>query len=169
MNLSQMILPEFDHEMANTRKTLERVPEDNLDWQPHAKSMTLQRLTSHLAEVPSWGAVILTREELDLGPPGGSSFKPSLFGSREEWLKAFDGHVAATRVALAAASDEELNKDWTLKSGGAVIFSEPRIAVFRGMILNHNVHHRGQLTVYLRLRNVPVPALYGPSADEGIM
>jgi uncharacterized damage-inducible protein DinB len=161
-----MLLPEFDNEMALTRKTLERVPEDKFAWKPHEKSMTLGKLASHVAEVPSWLPYTLEMDSFDVAPPGQPPFQPADLPTRQAILEYFDKNVAAARAALAKVSDEALGRNWSLLRGGAPIFTMPRGAVLRGMILNHNVHHRAQLGVYLRMNDVPVPAIYGPSADE---
>ena len=166
MTLSQILLSEFDLEMANTRRALERVPSDRLSWSPHPKSMTLGRLAGHLAEFGEWTAKTCEREDLDLAPPGGPGYRPRVYASTAEILEAFDAGVTAGRAALAGASDESLKGKWSLLSGGNPIFTLPRAAAMRGFVLSHLIHHRGQLTVYLRLLDVPVPALYGPSADE---
>jgi uncharacterized damage-inducible protein DinB len=166
MSLSQALLPEFDHEMAGTRKTLERVPEDRLGFRPHPKSMTLGGLASHLANVPSWIVPTLERPSLDIAPVGGEPMRQPEKTSRQALLDHFDQHVAEGRAALGAASDETLLAAWTLLGGGKPYFTMPRVAVLRSFVLNHNVHHRAQLGVYLRLLDVPVPGLYGPSADE---
>ena len=163
MSIAQSLLPEFDHEMANTRKTLERVPENKLDYTPDPKSMSMGKLASHIAEMCGWLPAMMQGPELDI-PPG---FKPFLATSRKELLDKFDENVAASRAALAAAGDQALMQDWSLKFGGNTMFTMPRIAVYRSMTMNHVIHHRAQLTVYFRLNGVPVPALYGPSADEG--
>jgi uncharacterized damage-inducible protein DinB len=167
MALRDALLPEFDHEMATTRKTLERVPEGKPDWRPHPKSMTLGRLAGHLAELPSLGLAALQSESLDFNPPGAPPRQPLVMSSRKQLLDIFDQNVAAVRTALAGASDEHLMKTWTLQSGGRTIFSMPRVSVLRTFFMNHVIHHRGQLSVYLRENNVPVPSIYGPSADEG--
>jgi uncharacterized damage-inducible protein DinB len=167
MPIADSILPEFDHEMSNTRKTLERVPDDKFAWKPHEKSMTLGRLSGHLAEMPGWGIYTLSSESMDLAPVDGPPVQSPQPKNRQEVLALFDKGVAEMRAALAAAKDDQLLKPWSLLAGGKPIFTMPRIAVIRGMILNHGIHHRAQLGVYLRLNNLPVPALYGPSADEG--
>ncbi|MCI0403597.1 MAG: DinB family protein [Acidobacteria bacterium] len=167
MKLSDVLLPEFDQEMANTRKTLERVPENNPEFKPHEKSMTLSRLAGHVAELPMWGATTLSQDSFDFAPAGQPPFQPTLMTSRAQLLKVFDDGVARTRAALAGASDDAWQKPWTLLAGGKTIFSMPRLAVWRGFVMSHLVHHRAQLGVYLRLNNVPVPSIYGPSADEG--
>ena len=166
MNLSASILPELDQEMAKTRTTLERVPGDEFDWKPHEKSFSFKEMANHLARLPGWGAATLSTESLDLDPEKGEFVPPPPVDTPEEVLSAFDKSVADFRNALESASDEEMLKPWTLLNGGQELFTMPRIAVIRGMILNHIIHHRGQLTLYLRLNDLPVPALYGPSADE---
>lgn len=166
MPLNQALLPEFDHEMANTRKTLERVPEDKFGWKPHAKSMTMGRLSTHVAEMPGWVPTTLESESFDFAPPGAPPFQPKTAATRAELLEIFDKNAATARAALTGATDAQLMVTWTLLSGGQTIFSMPRIAVLRSMVMNHIIHHRGQLAVYLRLNDLPVPGLYGPSADE---
>ncbi|HWA58960.1 MAG TPA: DinB family protein [Gemmatimonadales bacterium] len=165
MSLAQSLLAELDHEMAGTRRELERVPEDRLAWKPHAKSMTLGRLASHLAELPSWGAMTVRTTELDISPPGSTATRAT-FSSRAEILAHFDKCLADARAAIGATPDAEFMVPWTMLKAGQTVFSLPRIAVLRSMVLNHNVHHRAQLGVYLRLLDIPLPSLYGPSADE---
>ena len=166
MSIAQSLLPEFDHEMATTRKVLEVVPEGKNEWKPHDKSMTLGRLAGHVAELPGWGMTTLEQTELDFAPVGKPAWVPGVFTTRAETLKKFDETVAATRAALAKATDADLMVVWTLKSGGNTLLSMPRIAVLRSFMMNHIVHHRAQLGVYLRLNNVAIPGSYGPSADE---
>ena len=166
MALSEALLPEFDHEMAGTRKTLERVPDDKLDWKPHAKSMTVRQLALHLALFPSWMTDTLEKTSFDYAPVGGEPYKPPVVNSRHDLLEIFDRDLAKAREKLKGASDAQLMEKWSLLAGGKTIFSLPRVAVFRSMIMNHMIHHRAQLGVYLRLNDLPVPALYGPSADE---
>ena len=166
MGLNEALLPEFDHEMANTRKTLERVPEDKLAWKPHDKSGTMGWLATHLANLPMWVNSTLDKDSLDLAPQGVPVAPMAPAKSRKEVLEAFDKNVAAARGAIAKASDAHLLKSWSLLFGGKTMFTLPRIAVLRSFVMNHSIHHRAQLGVYLRLNNVPVPALYGPSADE---
>jgi uncharacterized damage-inducible protein DinB len=166
MPMSQALLPEFDHEMANTRKAIERVPEDKYGWKPHEKSMSMGRLATHLAELPGLVPNVLQTESFDFAPPGAPPRQPKTAASRAELLEMFDKNVATARAAIAEAADSQLVVVWTLLIGGQTLFSLPRIAVLRGMVMNHVIHHRGQLAVYLRLNDVPVPALYGPSADE---
>ncbi len=167
MKLSDTLLPEFDHEMGGTRRTLERVPEEKFDWRPHEKSTPMGGLATHLANLPSWAGHVLNRDALDIAPPGEPPMRVPPATSREELLTAVDRNVAAAREAIASASDEQMLGTWTLLHGGRTIFSMPRVAVLRGMVMNHNVHHRAQLGVYLRMNDVPVPSIYGPSADEG--
>ena len=165
MSIAQSLLPEFDQEMANTRKMLERIPDNKLDYKPDPKSMSMGVLASHIAEMCGWLPSMMEGPELDI--PAG--FKPFLATSGKELLATFDKHVAGSRAALAAAGDQALMQDWSLKFGGKAMFTMPRIAVYRSMIISHVIHHRAQLTVYFRLNGIPVPALYGPSADEGQM
>lgn len=168
MPISQALLPEFDHEMEVTRRVLERVPEGNYDWKPHEKSMTIGRLAGHLAELAGWAPAIMDREKFDMATDG-KQFPPLNVSSRKSLLEAFDKNVAAARKAIAAATDEQLMKNWSLVHDGHTIFTMPRAAVLRGFTINHIIHHRGQLSVYLRLNNVAVPSIYGPSADENTM
>jgi uncharacterized damage-inducible protein DinB len=166
MSLGEALLPEFDQEMASTRRTLERVPEDKFDWKPHQKSMTLGRLATHLAELPGWAIATVEKESLDLAPPGGVGFQPATARTRKEILALFDANIDAARTAISRAGDAHLVQPWTLLVAGNRIFTRPRLAVLRNSVLNHSIHHRAQLGVYLRLNNLPVPAIYGPSADE---
>ena len=166
MGLSEAMLPEFDQEMANTRKTLERVPEGKLAWKPHEKSMTMSRLATHVAEIPSWAIFTIEKDSLDIAPPGAPPYQPQLANSRKELLEIFEKNILAARKAIAGATDQHLLKPWSLLFGGKTIFTLPRISVLRSTVMNHLIHHRAQLGVYLRLNDVPVPAIYGPSADE---
>ena len=167
MALRDGLLAQFDHEMIGTRKTLERVPAGKPDWAPHPKSMKMGRLAGHLAELPGWAVETIHRDSLDIHPVGGPQFQPLVMTSGQQLLEAFDKNAAAGRAAIAGASDETLLGHWTLLAGGQTIFSLPRLAVLRSFVLSHIIHHRAQLGVYLRMNDVPVPALYGPSADEG--
>jgi uncharacterized damage-inducible protein DinB len=169
MGIAQSMLGEFDQEMANTRKTLERMPEDKLKYAPDPKSMTLGRLAGHVAEMVGWGAMTLTADEFDLDPDGKGSYKALEATSRAQVLEAFDKNVKEARAALSAASDPQMLAEWKLKGHGTTLMAMPRIAVIRSMVMNHIIHHRAQLCVYYRLNGIPVPALYGPSADEGMM
>jgi len=169
MAIRDAILPEFDHEIASTRKTLERVPEGKPDWKPHEKSMTMGRLAGHLAELPGWAKETILQDSIDIHPAGGTTQQALQMTSRKQLLEEFEKRVAAGRAAIAGASDEQLMKPWTLLSGGQTVFTMPRIAVLRAFVLSHLIHHRAQLGVYLRLNNVAVPSIYGPSADESGM
>jgi len=166
MAIRDALLPEFDHEVANTRKVLERVPEDRPDYKPHAKSMSLDRLAGHLAEIPGWASEAILQDSVEVG--NASQNAPFKMTSRKQLLEEFDRRVTAGRAAIAGAGDEELRKPWSLIAGGKTIFTLPKIAVLRGYVMNHMIHHRAQLGVYLRLNDVPVPSIYGPSADEPI-
>lgn len=162
MSIAELLLPEFDQEMANTRKMLECVPDGKFDYKPHEKSMILGRLAGHTAEMASWVTMTLTTERLDLTP----DMKPSDPKTREALLGLFDKAAQEARASLAAATDEDMAKMWTLTYAGQTIFSIPRSAVIRGMVMNHVIHHRAQLGVYLRMMDVAIPGMYGPSADE---
>jgi uncharacterized damage-inducible protein DinB len=168
MAIRDAFLPEFDNEMALTRKMLERVPEGNPDWKPHQKSMTISRLAGHLAEIPSFAVRALESESFDVAPPGGSKRQPTVMSSRMQLLEVFDKNVAAARTAIVGASDEHLGKMWRLHAGEKTIFQITRANVLRTVLLSHTIHHRAQMGVYLRLNDVPVPSIYGPSADEGL-
>lgn len=163
MTTCQTITLDFDREMESTRKLLERVPLDDAyrGYTPHEKSMSLERLATHVAEIPAWPGMALTTDQLVLTP----DFKPQVATSTEELLAIFDKAAAGGRAAIAAATDEDMQKSWTLKFGEHHIFTEPRTRVVRSF-LNHLIHHRGQLGVYLRLNGIPIPGMYGPSADE---
>jgi uncharacterized damage-inducible protein DinB len=165
--ITDLLLPEFDHEMGVTRRLLQRVPDADLAWTPHGKSMTLGQLSTHLAELPRWTRTIMREAFYDL-ESGGTGPRLRSFESIAEVLGAFDRHVAQARALLAGAADAELLAPWSLRRGAHELFTVPRIAAIRSFIVNHAIHHRGQLSVYLRLRDVPLPAIYGPSADEGL-
>jgi uncharacterized damage-inducible protein DinB len=169
MPIRDVFLPEFDFEMPNTRKTLERYPEEKGGWKPHPKSMTMGRLAGHLAELPSWMTVTLQRESVDIAPADGPQFEAKVATTRADLLAFFDKHVAEARAALAAASDEQMMSNWSLLAGGKTLMTMPRMAALRTFIMSHSVHHRAQLGVYLRLNDIAVPSIYGPSADEGGM
>lgn len=164
MAIRDTLLPEFDHEMATTRRLLERVPEGELGWKPHEKSMTLGQLAGHIANLPSWCTMTLDRTKLDLETIAGQ--RAASQPSREELLREFDRKVANARALLASATDPELLAPWTLMQAQQEFFTLPRISVLRSFVMNHLIHHRGQLTVYLRLKDVPLPPIYGPTADE---
>jgi uncharacterized damage-inducible protein DinB len=166
MSIATSILPEFNHEMANTRKILERVPEEQAAWRPHPKSFSLGDLALHIANIPTWVGVALKQDELDFDAPGGRKDAKREFDTRKALLDVFDDNVIKAVGDIADTSDDDFKKSWTLKNRGVVVFSLPRTAVMRSFVMNHLIHHRGQLTVYLRLKNVPVPAIYGNTADE---
>jgi uncharacterized damage-inducible protein DinB len=164
MAIAESLLPEFDREMGLTRRVLERVPDGQFTWKPHEKSMTLGRLAEHLAELPWWMTTTLQESGFDV-----SAGRPEGYQSpttRDAVLAMFDSNLKDARAALTSRGDGELMAPWTLKNEGKEVFTMPKIAVVRGFVLNHMIHHRGQMMVYLRLQNVPVPSLYGPSADE---
>lgn len=166
MSISQGLLGELDQELVGTRKVLERVPEAKLAWQPHPKSMTMGGLASHLSDVAGWGIHTMEADELDIAPVGGPAYVPPDFKTVREILANFDDKNARLRVMIATAADSAYMVPWSMKMGGKIMFTMPRIAVMRSMIFNHTVHHRAQLGVYLRLNDVAVPSVYGPSADE---
>jgi len=163
MSANTALIGELKHESANTRKMLERVPTDKLGWQPHEKSMKLERLASHIAELPVWFERIINANEFDFAT---AVFKREPKGNTEAILKLFDERLADAIKALESASDEDLNGTWTFRRGEQIIFQMPKKVALRSMGFNHIYHHRGQLSVYLRLLDVAVPGMYGPSADE---
>lgn len=162
MSIAQSILPEFDQEMSVTRRVLERVPDEHFAWKPHEKSFSLAQLATHVANLPTWVNVTLTTDTFDSGTAG----RTDPAANRAALLALFDGNVRAARAAIESATDATWMGPWTFQPGGKPVFTMPRIAVHRGFVMNHSIHHRGQLSVYLRLLNVPVPSIYGPSADE---
>lgn len=166
MGYAETILPEFDQEMANTRKVLERVPEDKLDWQAHPKSHTIGWNANHLAEIPGWVEGTLAGTTWDIAPVGGEPYQSPKLTTRREIVELFDRNVAAARKAIAAVRDEEMGQTWSLLKAGKPMITMPRAAVIRSFVLNHVIHHRAHLCVYLRLNDIPVPGLYGPSGDE---
>jgi len=166
MTAGEMMLPEFDQEMAGARKILERVPDDKLSWKPHAKSMTMGRLAQHISEIPGLAFKVLSEDSLDVAPPGAAPRQAPAPLSKAQMIEVFDKGVAAAREAIAKATDEQLRQPWSLLKGGQALFTLPRAALLRTMALNHMIHHRAQLGVYLRLNDIPLPGLYGPSADE---
>lgn len=163
MNLTKPIIAEFQHEAATTRKLLERVPQESFTWKPHEKSMTLGRLAGHLAELPSFFGPILNLEEMNFDA---RNYQPFLPTTVSEILEKFDENVAHGIELLKTQDEEHLLKKWRLRRGEQIFFELPRISVIRTMAINHIIHHRGQLSVYLRLLDVPLPSIYGPSADE---
>jgi uncharacterized damage-inducible protein DinB len=166
MSTVQTLLPEFDQEMANTRRLLQILPGADQAWRPHPKSYTLGELGAHIALLPLWGNFVLRQPELDLGLPANASIARASFTSVPELLDQFDRHVREARAALLSTEDAAMGVTWTLKNRGTPVFSAPRAGVLRSFVLNHMIHHRGQLSVYLRLRDVPLPSVYGPTADS---
>src|SRR5215203_4038946 len=162
-NLAAALIGELQQEAAVTRKCLERIPAEKFDYQPHEKSMKMGRLAVHVAEMTGWVIETVNKPELDFATMDYKPFEPQ---TTEELVEFFVKIVVDSIEALKTASDEALMEDWTLRNGEQVYFTMPRIGVLRGMVFNHIVHHRGQLSVYMRLNDIPVPALYGPSADE---
>jgi uncharacterized damage-inducible protein DinB len=162
MLIRDALLPEFDHETANTRRLLERVPMEKGDWKPHPKSAALAALATHVATIPGWIKPTIQQDSIDLA----NAAPPPPATTREELLALFDRSVAEGRAALAAADNDALMQPWSLRSGDQVFFTMPKAAVLRSFVMNHSVHHRAQLGVYLRLNDVPIPGMYGPSADE---
>jgi uncharacterized damage-inducible protein DinB len=164
MSIVETLLPEFDHEMGVTRRLLDRLPDGRFDWKPHDRSMTLGRLAEHLAELPGWLTMTIRTDgiEMTTGRPP-EYVRPA---TRRAVLEMFDQNVADARAALASCSDALLLAPWTLRHEGKEVFTMPKATVVRTFVMNHLVHHRGQMSVYLRLNGVPVPSMYGPSADE---
>jgi len=165
MAIAESMLPEFDHETAATRSLLERVPDAKALWKPHPKSMTLGELAMHVAYIASWTPATLKQSEFDTNPPGEQITMTPPYESTASMLAVYDEGVKAARATLAATTDGEMMVPWALKNAGKTIFTMPRAGVFRSFIMNHVIHHRGQLSVYLRLCDVPLPSIYGPTAD----
>jgi uncharacterized damage-inducible protein DinB len=166
MPINDALLLEFDQETASTRKVLERCPTEKFGFTPHPKSWTMITLASHIANMLGWTVETMAKDSFDIAPVGAPPYREDPAEDTKALLEVFDQKAAAARAAIAATSDEAFMKPWSLLAGGNVIFTMPRVAVFRSMIMNHAIHHRGQLSLYLRLNDIPVPALYGPSADE---
>lgn len=167
MAINAALLLEFDQESATTRKVLERIPDDKLAWKPHERSMAFGQLGTHVGTLYDWMIKTLKQDSFDVAPVNGAPYRMPDFSSTAAILERFDALAKEARAALAEASDEQLLQPWSLLQGGQTFFTMPRIAVVRSFVFNHMVHHRGQLSVYLRLNEVPVPSIYGPSADEG--
>ena len=166
MSIAQSLLPEFDHEFATLRKTLERVPDGKMAYTPHAKSMPMGQLSGHLSELPGWVNATIEGDELDFAT---FDYKPFVPATAAEAVAALDAALAKARPVLEQASDADMMKPWTLRKGETVYFTMPKVAVLRSFVMNHMIHHRAQLGVYLRLNDVALPGTYGPSADEGNM
>jgi uncharacterized damage-inducible protein DinB len=164
MPLKDALLPEFDHEMGTTRRLLERTPEAEFAWKPHDKSFSLGQLAGHIANLPHWTGAITQNSVFDLADA--KDARPTQPESATALLAAFDKNIRDARAAIAALSDAEMLATWTFKNNGQLVFAMPRASALRSFVMNHLIHHRGQLTVYLRLKNVPLPSVYGPTADE---
>lgn len=159
-------MAELENEAKTARACLERIPADKFDWKPHEKSMTMGRLAVHVAEMFGWTEATLKQDELDFAT---GDWKPLEPASTDELVSFFDEQIAKAKDTLASTSDETFMTDWTMRNGEQVYFTMPKVAVMRTFVMNHIIHHRGQLSVYLRLNDIPVPSIYGPSADEGQM
>ena len=168
MKMTELFLGELEREAASSRRTLQRVPEGHNDWKPHPRSMPLGYLASLVSTMPAWIALMVQRDEFDLSGPGAQKFKPMEWRRRDELIAALDAAVAQAREALSKTTDEHLLTSWRFVAGGHVVGEDPRHIMIRDSVFSHLAHHRGQLTVYLRLNEAAVPAIYGPSADEGI-
>lgn len=169
MAMNEALLQEYDQEMANTRKTLERVPDGKFDWKPHPKSGSFGWLAGHVANIPGWAAITIKETGFDMMPKGVPMQPPPPPASRKELLELFDKNAAEARAAIAGASDADLRANWSLLKNGEAMMTMPRSVCLRSFVMNHLIHHRAQLGLYLRLNNLPVPSIYGPSADEGSM
>jgi len=165
MQISEALIAEFTHEAATTRKLLERLPEDKLSWKPHEKSMSLGDLATHIAHIPEWSQTVANDDAFDLAKSPMEGPKPD---TRQGILDYFDKSVEGFTSSLQGKTDEHLFQSWKLQNDGKTVIEMPRAACLRSFILSHGIHHRGQLSVYLRLNDVPLPSIYGPSADEGI-
>jgi len=166
MTIAELLVPEFDREIAVTREVLERVPDDRAEWKPHPKSFPMAHLAQLVARLPGWVGMMLVRDELDIAPVGGSGFPGYSIEKTAALVAEFDKNAAAGRAALLTATDEALQQPWTLKKAGQVMQTGTRYQMLRSMVLNHQVHHRAQLAMYLRLTDQKVPEMYGPTADK---
>jgi uncharacterized damage-inducible protein DinB len=168
MKITELLMTELDHEAIGSRKALQHVPEGKNDWKPHEKSMPLGALATIVATVPAWIEMVVKMDEVDINPPGGSKFKPEPWKTRQDLLQQFEASLKKGREILESTSDDHLlNTKWRMLNGGKPMMEQSRYEAIREGVLNHMAHHRGQLTVYLRLNGETVPAIYGPSADEG--
>ena len=165
MAIKDALLPEFDHEMKVTRRVLERMPVADGDWKPHARSMSLARLASHVGDIPGWAGIIVQKSYFEMTE---SDYKPVTHASTEALLADFDQKVALARNAIDSMSDEDMMSSWEFRVKGEALLKMPKIGVIRSLLMNHLIHHRGQCSVYLRLKDIPVPSIYGPSADESM-
>jgi uncharacterized damage-inducible protein DinB len=164
MAIKDFLLPEYDHEMATTRKVIERVPMAEAQWKPHVKSMTMLELATHIVEIPGWVGSIVDASSVDMAAD--QDHQKASHKTSGDLLAAFDQNVAKARAAIESKSDAEMMTTWTLKRGEQVLLSMPKVGVLRSFLLNHLIHHRGQMSVYIRLKDIPVPSIYGPSADD---
>lgn len=164
MPLIDALLPEFDREMGLTRRVLDRVPDAQFSWRPHPTSVTLGRLAEHLAELPQWATITMTQSSLEMTTPRPDGYQSP--ATRDAVLAMMDANIAKARIELVGKTDAEFMAPWTLRAGGKEVFTMPKAAVMRNFVLNHIVHHRGQMTVYLRMLGVAMPSIYGPSGDE---
>jgi len=162
MSLATSILPEFDHEMTTTRRVLAQVPPDRFGWKPHPKSWPMGGLANHISNLPHWAVITIQQDSFDVAPPGDAPFRAPEAKTPAELMAQFERNVAAAREAISGAGDALLMKPWTLQSGGQTVFTMPRVAALRFFVMNHLIHHRGQLSLYFRLADLPVPAVYGP-------
>ena len=167
MSISQHLLAELDHEMATTRAILARVPDKAATWKPHPKSMSMGELAQHIVNVLGLSDPVVKRAELNFADPATATYTSPKYQSTAALVEMFDRNVSTARTAIATASDETMRESWALRAGPKTIFSLPRAATLRSFILSHIIHHRGQLSVYLRINDVPLPPIYGPTADEG--
>lgn len=163
MSLNQPLISEIKHEAANTRKILERIPMENAEWRPHTKSTTIGRLATHVAELPGWITMIANTDSMNFG---NGNYKSPTASNREELLAIFDKNVDDAVKSLEGMTEDHMKESWALLNGDRKIFEQPKAAVIRSFSMNHMLHHRAQLSVYLRLNDIPVPGMYGPSADE---
>lgn len=166
MTISTAIIPEFDHEVANTRKVLECVPDEKLDWKANEELNSIGWVANHLAEIVGWVEGTLTQDIWDINPADGEPYVSPNLTSKKEILELFDANFVAARKQIEATSDEEFGKSWSLVANGEAMITMPKIGVIRTWVLNHLIHHRAHLCVYLRLNDVDVPAMYGPSGEE---
>jgi hypothetical protein len=165
MSISELLVPEFDHEIAVTREVLKRVPDDRGEWKPHAKAFPMAHLAQLVARLPGWVPMMFDRSELDIMPTSGPSFPGYSIEKTATLLAEFDRNAATARAALASATDDAMREPWTLKKSGTILQTDSRYQMLRGMVLNHQIHHRAQLGMYLRLLDQKVPQMYGPTAD----
>jgi uncharacterized damage-inducible protein DinB len=165
-NIAAALVPELDHELPGLRKTVERIPDNLFDWRPHPKSFTMSELANHLVNMVNWVGMIMNTDSFDFAPVDGPEYTEPKGNTTRELLDMLDEYIVKTRAIMNEADDMQYMMPWSMIVGGKEIMSMPRVAVYRSFVMNHLIHHRAQLTMYLRLNDIPVPALYGPSADE---